>query len=109
MFSASILPLVTAFESLIIIPRLVASGLTSSFATSLFGLQAGVVGAILHFPLIISLSITTAILPNLSYHISRGSGGKVIIERVKNFIVSCFTNHIWYGGDFKRSFRHILH
>lgn len=81
MFSASILPLVTAFESLIIIPRLVASGLTSSFATSLFGLQAGVVGAILHFPLIISLSITTAILPNLSYHISRGSGGKVIIER----------------------------
>lgn len=81
MFSASILPLVTAFEGLIIIPQLVKSGLTSSFATSLYGLQAGVVGAILHFPLIISLSITTAILPNLSYHISRGSGGKVIIEK----------------------------
>ncbi len=80
-FSASILPLVTAFESLIIIPRLMASGLTSSFATSLYGLQAGVVGAILHFPLIISMSITTAILPNLSYHISRGSGGRVIIEK----------------------------
>ena len=80
-FSASILPLVTAFESLIIIPRLVKSGLTASFSTELFGLQAGVVGALLHFPLIISLSITTAILPNLSYHISRGSGGKVIIEK----------------------------
>ncbi len=80
-FSASILPLVSAFESLIIIPRLVQSGLTSSFATSLFGLQAGVVGAILHFPLIISMAITTAILPNLSYYISRGSGGKFIIQK----------------------------
>ena len=80
-FSASILPLVSAFEGLVIIPRLVRSGLTSSFATELFGLQAGVVGAILNFPLIISIAVTTALLPNISYHISKGSGGKVIIEK----------------------------
>lgn len=79
--SASILPLVNAFEGLVIIPRLVRSGLTSSFATELFGLQAGVVGAILNFPLIISIAVTTALLPNISYHISKGSGGKVIIEK----------------------------
>ena len=80
--SASILPLVNAFEGLVIIPRLVRSGLTSSFATELFGLQAGVVGAILNFPLIISIAVTTALLPNISYHISKGSGGKVLWKRI---------------------------
>ena len=81
LFSASILPLVNAFEGLIIVPRLISAGFTSSVATELYGLQMGVVGAILHFPLIISFAVTTSLLPNLSYNISKGNGGKLMIEK----------------------------
>ena len=78
--SASILPLVSAFEGLVIISRLTLGGLEASVATKLYGLQTGVVGALLHFPLIISSAVTTALLPNISYHISRGDGGKRRVE-----------------------------
>ena len=80
-FSAAVLPIVNAFEGLIIIPRLMAGGMTSQIATKLYGLQAGVAGALLNFPLIISIAVTTSLLPNISYHISRGDGGKRLIEK----------------------------
>ena len=79
--SASILPLVNAFDGLIIIPRLMQAGLSNGLATKLFGLQAGVVGALLNFPLIISMAVSTTLLPNISYLISRGTGGKFVIEK----------------------------
>lgn len=79
--SASILPLVNAFDGLVIIQQLVKAGFSSGFATKLFGLQTGVVGAILNFPLIISMAVTTTLLPNISYLISRGTGGRHTIER----------------------------
>jgi len=79
--SASILPLVNAFDGLVIVSRLVQAGCSSAVATKLFGIQSGVVGAILNFPLIISMAVTTTLLPNISYLISRGTGGKHLIER----------------------------
>lgn len=79
--SASILPLVNAFDGLVIVQRLMTAGYSSGLATKLFGLQAGVVGALLNFPLIISMAVTTTLLPNISYLISRGTGGKQIIEK----------------------------
>lgn len=81
MFSASILPLVNAFDGIIIVQRLMQAGFASGVATKLFGLQAGIVGAILNFPLIISMAVTTTLLPNVSYLISRGSGGRQMIEK----------------------------
>ncbi|MBP3431528.1 MAG: oligosaccharide flippase family protein [Clostridia bacterium] len=81
MFSASILPLVNAFDGLVIIPRLLLAGFSTGTATKLFGLQTGVVGAILNFPLIISMAVTTTLLPNISFLISKGLGGKKVIER----------------------------
>lgn len=81
MLSASILPLVNAFDGLIIIPRLMLAGFESGVATKLYGLQTGVVGAILNFPLIISIAVTTTLLPNISYLISRGTGGQYVIGR----------------------------
>lgn len=79
--SASIIPLVNAFDGLIIIPRLLVAGLTTTVATKLYGIQTGVVGAILNFPLIISVAVTTALLPNISFLISKGTGGKNMIEK----------------------------
>ena len=81
MFSASILPLVNAFDGLVIVPRLMSAGVSSGLATKLFGLQSGIVGAILNFPLIISMAVTTTLLPNISFLISKGVGGRVTIEK----------------------------
>lgn len=73
----SVLPFVGALDSLIIVGRLSLAGFVASEATSLFGLQTGVVGAILNFPLIISISLATALLPSISY---MNSGNKALIE-----------------------------
>ncbi len=81
MLSASILPLVNAFDSLVVVPRLMLAGFENSTATQLYGLQSGVVGAILNFPLVISIAVTTTLLPNISYLISRGTCGRHVIER----------------------------
>lgn len=63
----SVLPLVSALDSFLVVSRLTVAGFTSVFATQLFGLQTGVVGAILNFPLIISTSFSVAILPSISF------------------------------------------
>ncbi len=65
--SAVVLPFAYAIESLIIVSLLVASGLDNSLATTLYGLSSGVVGAILHFPLVISVSVAVVLLPKISY------------------------------------------
>ncbi len=67
----AVLPLTHAVESLSIVWLLQMSGLTQSGATALFGLQTGVVGAILNFPLIISLSVAISLLPNISFLVAK--------------------------------------
>lgn len=64
---SSVLPLVSAIDSFIIVARLGVAGFSAENATALFGLQTGVVGALMNFPLIISSSIATALLPSVSY------------------------------------------
>lgn len=66
-FASAINPLTNAIESLFIVFLLTIAGIESEKATILYGLQTGVVGALMHFPLIISLSVVMALLPKLSY------------------------------------------
>lgn len=63
----AIIPFAHAIDSLIILSRLAKAGFSKEQATALFGLQTGVVGTILNFPLIISLSLAMTILPKISY------------------------------------------
>ncbi len=65
--SGAVVPATHAIDALIVVPLLVSAGIESGRATALFGLQTGVVGAILNFPLIISLSVAMAILPKISF------------------------------------------
>ena len=65
--SAVVLPLVFAVESLIIVSLLSSAGMENQVATTLYGLSSGVVGAILHFPLVISLSVAVVLLPKISF------------------------------------------
>jgi len=81
MLSASILPLVNAFDGLIIVPRLTDAGFSSGLATKLFGLQSGIAGAFLNFPLIISVAVATTLLPNISYLISKGGKSRQVVEK----------------------------
>ena len=64
-------PFVHFFDSIVTIGFLVSAGFTSEYATSLFGLQTGVVGSILNFPVIISVSLATSLLPSLSFKKSK--------------------------------------
>lgn len=62
-----ILPLAFAIETLTIVYLLSSAGIAREDATTLYGLSSGVVGAIMHFPLVISLSVAVALLPKLSF------------------------------------------
>ena len=63
----SVFPFLSAFDSLIIVNRLKIAGFASEQAVLLYGIQTGVVGAILNLPLIISTSMASAILPSISF------------------------------------------
>lgn len=65
--SGAIYPLTQAIEALIIISLLSQAGLSSQESTAVYGIQTGVVGAILNFPLIISMSVAVALLPKVSF------------------------------------------
>lgn len=82
-FGGAVLPLTHAIEGLVIVSLLQKSGLSQEGATALFGLQTGVVGAILNFPLIISVSVAVSLLPNLSYLVSKGDrkGQKLLVAK----------------------------
>lgn len=61
-----IMPLTMLIDSVVVINLLKKIGLSVQEATALFGLQTGVVGSIVNMPVILSLSIATAILPMIS-------------------------------------------
>lgn len=71
-FGGAVLPLTHAIESLSIVALLQKAGFDGANATALFGLQTGVVGAIMNFPLIISLSVAISMLPNISFLAEKG-------------------------------------
>lgn len=82
-FGGAVIPLTHAIEGLFIVGLLQQSGLMRESATALYGLQTGVVGAILNFPLIISLSVAISLLPNLSFLVEKGdcSGQKNLVAK----------------------------
>lgn len=67
-----IMPLTMLIDSSIIINILKAIGLSTSKATSLFGLQTGTVGSIINMPVVLSLGVATAILPCVSSAKAKG-------------------------------------
>lgn len=89
-FGGVVLPLTHAVEALFIIPLLMRAGLAREIATSLYGVQTGVVGAIMNFPLIISMAVAVALLPNLSRLSAEGDN-----ESQKKLISTSFSC-MWY-------------
>lgn len=65
-FGSIILPLSQFIDSALIVNLLVMSGFNVVVATEMFGIQTGIVGAIINMPVVFSLSIASAILPMIS-------------------------------------------
>ncbi|MDD4210867.1 MAG: polysaccharide biosynthesis protein [Clostridia bacterium] len=63
--SATIIPLTLFIDSILIINLLTGVGFSVSVATSLFGIQTGVVNSLITLPMIIAIAISTAILPSI--------------------------------------------
>ena len=83
-----VFPLSNALDSIFIIPRLVKAGFSSVYATQLFGLQSGIVGTLLNLPLVLSVSIATTLLPNLSFLIQKGTKIKILVERGLKILIT---------------------
>lgn len=70
-FSSSVFPLVHAIDAVLIVPLMMFAGFSAENSSALFGLQTGVVGAILNLPLVLSFAITSALLPNISQKLKK--------------------------------------
>jgi len=64
-----IIPLVMAFDSFAVI-NLLNLNFTEHFSTVMYGLQSGLVNSLINFPVIISVSVSLALLPSLTYLIT---------------------------------------
>lgn len=85
----AVVPFTHALDSLFVVSLLVKAGFEKAQATTLYGLHSGVVGALLNFPLIISLSVGMSLLPKISYLSSQKD------ERGQREIISKSFSILW--------------
>lgn len=78
-------PLISLIDSFVVINLLTASGFSSYSATSLYGLNNGVVGSLISLPVIITSSLSTAVVPNLS-GLMYANNAEKISDRISFFI-----------------------
>ena len=84
-----VLPLISLFDSFLVINLLTKTGYSSLTATSLYGINSGVVASLISLPVIITSSVATAIVPNLSGLVCSNNKNEVN-ERVSFFIKITF-------------------
>lgn len=87
-FGGLITPITAMVDSFLVINLLIFSGFSSISATGLLGLQAGVVEPLINLPVVISISVATALLPNISSLMAQNSNEKVNELIQKSFQIS---------------------
>lgn len=70
-------PITSIIDSLLVVNILIFIGFESGVATSFLGLQSGIVGPIINIPIMIAVSISASLLPNLSNAKSKGDDVEV--------------------------------
>lgn len=80
-----IAPITAMIDSLLVVNLLMISGFSSEMATTLLGLQSGVVEPLLNLPVIIGVSISTVLLPNISALATQKS-----VDEINDFIEKAF-------------------
>ena len=81
-------PITSMIDSLIVVNLLMFIGFSNSKATSLLGIQSGIVEPLVNIPVIIAISISTAILPNISKFSAEKSNEKVNDTIIKAFQIT---------------------
>lgn len=66
-----VLPITQVIDSILVINMLVAANTSIQSATSLFGLVNGPINTLINMPIVISLSISIALLPKVSENVAR--------------------------------------
>lgn len=61
-----ITPITSIVDSMLVVNILMFIGFSSSMATTMLGLQSGIVEPLINLPVVVALSISTVLLPNLS-------------------------------------------
>ena len=80
-------PFINFYQSFVAIPLLKVFGNDVSVATTLYGIQTGMVNSIIHFPTVLSTSVVTVLLPNLSYNFEIDKvKTKNILEKIFEYI-----------------------
>ncbi len=80
-----IAPLTSMIDSLLVVNLLIFDGFSSGAATTMLGLQSGIVEPLVNIPVIIAVSISTALLPSLS-----GLAEKKKTDEIKSLIFRSF-------------------
>ena len=78
-------PITAIIDSLLVVNLLSHIGFSSKQATSLLGLQSGIVDPILNIPIVIAVAISASLLPNLTKVYTNGDN-----DEVKNLIEKAF-------------------
>lgn len=96
---ALISPLSSAFESLFVV-RFLSTYMSQGRATSLFGLQTGMINPLINFPIILISSICVSLLPELSYLFKQNETSKAkqtINKTIKYIFVIMLACSVGYG------------
>lgn len=75
--NASILPLILAVDSFLIVNLLNSSGVSSLFSTQMFGVYSGMVNSLINFPTIVSTALATALIPAISFQDELGKNERI--------------------------------
>ena len=86
-----VLPVTKHVDSFLVVNLLMLTGMASAGATSLLGIQAGVVEPLVNLPVTIAVSLAVVLLPNISSLNARSE-----TEQVKHLISKCFKSRSAY-------------
>lgn len=96
-------PVTAIIDSLLVINLLIFSGFGSEQSTMLLGLQSGIVDPIINIPIVISISISASLLPNLAKAYASGEKleVKALIEKAMQITLSvslvCAISFVIFG------------
>lgn len=83
-------PITAIIDSLLVVNLLIFSGFSSSEATSLLGLQSGIIEPLINIPIVIAVAISASLLPNVSKLHAAGDEEekKLLIEKAFQIVLS---------------------
>lgn len=83
-------PITAIIDSLLVVNLLIFTGFSSAHATSLLGIQSGIVDPLLNIPIVIAVAISASLLPNLTKVFVEKNDGemKSLIEKAFQITLS---------------------